>query len=222
MFLQGYNFQTESAMRNWAARILETDFSLPPESAGDGRLYTMAPVDLFKMIDQQFEVAHALEVERSTYTLAMTVTNVLEDYRASLLDVIARLGATKLQLDHICAQINNSVRCVECCLELQTALALRLPARLVENVELNHAADAFANVGKVGTEVVAAIIVLDLAPLLKTLFSPRWASGQDLVAESVAATVEDYASEVKVRTLTFSCFVKKELSRVILTLDIGP
>jgi hypothetical protein len=217
--LQGYNFQAESAMRNWASRILETDFSLPPESAGDGRLYTMAPVDLFKMMDQQFEVAHALEDERPTYTLAMTVTNVLDDYRASLLDVIARLGVAKLQLDHICAQVNNSVRCVECCLELHAALAARLPARLVDNVELDRAADAFAHVGRAGTEVLATIIANDVAPLLRRLFLPRWASGAELVAESVVATVEDYARELRIFLL--ESFFRKVLIEVLQNIVVS-
>ncbi len=42
-----------------------------------GKLYTVAPLDLFKMIDQQFEVVDALALEKSTFALAVTVCQVL-------------------------------------------------------------------------------------------------------------------------------------------------
>lgn len=74
-------------MRNWSSRILEEDLKMHPESGPDGRLYTIAPIDLFKMIAQQFEVVDVLGLERSTFTLAMTVQNVLDDYRACVEEV---------------------------------------------------------------------------------------------------------------------------------------
>lgn len=77
--LQGYNFQIESMMRSWSSRMLDDDMASLPESTTDGKLYTVAPIDLFKMIDQQFEVVDALGLEKSTYALAVTVTQVLAD-----------------------------------------------------------------------------------------------------------------------------------------------
>ena len=43
------------------------------QSTSEGKLYTVAPIDLFKMIDQQFEVVDALVLEKSTYSLAVCV-----------------------------------------------------------------------------------------------------------------------------------------------------
>lgn len=193
--LQGYNLQTEGMMRNWAARILEDDLQVAPESSMDGTLYTIAPIDLFKMIDQQFEVVDALEMERSMHTLAMSVTEVLGDYCLSVHDVVTRLW-NDLNIDHIAAQVNNAARCVDCCSSLMDELQKKLRPELLDDVELALVGDNFAKVGKDGCESLAKVIVSDLIPLLKRLFTAKWYSGEDKLMESIAATILDYADEI--------------------------
>jgi hypothetical protein len=41
----------------------------------------VAPIDLFKMIDQQFEVVDTVALEDFTFKFAMIVSEMLDDYR---------------------------------------------------------------------------------------------------------------------------------------------
>jgi hypothetical protein len=193
--LQGYNYQTETMMRNWSSRILEEDLKMHPESGQDGRLYTIAPIDLFKMIAQQFEVVDVLGLEKSTFTLAMTVQQVLDDYRACVQEVLQNQWKT-LELTHISAQINNSTRMMDGCQQLLEDLEGKLGPEMMDDVELQALTDGFANVSRHGATAICNIIFQDLEGLLGKLFSSKWLDGdQERVCMSIIATIKDYASE---------------------------
>ena len=194
--LQNYNYRIESMMRSWSERMLVEDLASPPESTRDGKLYTVAPIDLFKMMDQQFEVVDALALEKSTYALAVTVCQVLQDYRTSLSDLLVE-RYKHMQLEQIVAQVNNAARCVECSLVLQDQLAEKLPDVLVQNVELQHVADAFTDLSKMAGELLGKIVIQDLAPVCLHLFTAAWYSGEQLAGECICNTLWDYGQELR-------------------------
>ena len=92
-----------------------------------------------------------------SHGLAVTVTQVLDDYRASLHDLLLK-NWREMELDHLLAQTNNCARCVECCLQLLEELAGKLPAALCENLDLQAVADGFADLAKVGVELLGNIV----------------------------------------------------------------
>lgn len=93
--------------------------------------------------------------------------------------------------------MNNSARCVECCLQLLDELTEKLPGALVENIELQDVADGFTELSKIGAELLGRIVVDDLRGVMPQLFTSAWYSGDTLVADCIYNTIRDYGDELR-------------------------
>jgi hypothetical protein len=194
--LQGYNKQIETMMRSWSSRMLDEDMSSDPESTTDGKLYTVAPIDMFKMFDQQFDVVDALGQHKSTYQLAVTVTQVLNEYRTTLSAHLEK-NWRQIHLEHMMAQVNNSARCVECSLQLLDELTDKLPSSLCENIALQDVGDGFSEFSKMAGELLGQIVLEDVKGVGERFFTLDWYSGNDLAADCLCNTLWDYLAEMR-------------------------